>query len=138
MPELSLLLLTCKRLLVAVHDTAPGKIVWAELDRNPVAGEYADKILSHPSRNVRQNLVLVLKLTLNIAFGSVSTTVAITSIASSFDKRYPDSARDTYPAGFLTYCVKITAPSAVTATVCSKCALKLPSSVTAVHPSLNT
>src|SRR5271170_219591 len=31
--------------------------------------------------------------TLNIALGSVSTTTAITSIASSFDKPYPDSAR---------------------------------------------
>src|SRR5271155_232286 len=30
--------------------------------------------------------------TLNMAFGRVSTTVAITSIASSFDKPYPDSA----------------------------------------------
>src|SRR6201993_5190873 len=30
--------------------------------------------------------------TLNIALGNVSTTVAITSIASSFDKPYPDSA----------------------------------------------
>jgi hypothetical protein len=58
--------------------------------------------------------------TLNIAFGNVSTTVAITSIASSFDNPYPDSARDGYPAGLLPYCVKITAPSAVTATVCSK------------------
>jgi hypothetical protein len=29
-------------------------------------------------------------------------------------------------------------PSAVTATVCSKCAERLPSFVTAVHPSLNT
>jgi hypothetical protein len=58
--------------------------------------------------------------TLNIAFGNVSTTVAITSIASSFDKLYPDSAHDTYPAGFFTYCVKMTAPSSVTATVCSK------------------
>src|SRR5277367_612820 len=30
--------------------------------------------------------------TLNMALGKVSTTVAITSIASSFDKPYPDSA----------------------------------------------
>src|ERR1700684_2377157 len=37
--------------------------------------------------------------TLNIAFGNVSTTVAITSIASSFDNPYPDSARDSYPVG---------------------------------------
>jgi hypothetical protein len=37
--------------------------------------------------------------TLNIAFGNVSTTVAITSIASSFDKQFPDSARDPLPAG---------------------------------------
>ena len=40
--------------------------------------------------------------TLNIALGNVSTTVAITSIASSFDKRYSQSARDNYPAGFFT------------------------------------
>src|SRR5271155_2589402 len=39
--------------------------------------------------------------TLNIAFGNVSTTVAITSIASSFDKLYPDSARAPHPAGSL-------------------------------------
>src|ERR1700691_2568861 len=38
--------------------------------------------------------------TLNIAFGNVSTTVAITSIASSFDKPYPDSARNSRPTGF--------------------------------------
>src|SRR5580704_5638832 len=37
--------------------------------------------------------------TLNIALGNVSTTVAITSIASSFDKLYPDSARDAHPTG---------------------------------------
>src|ERR1700761_7423460 len=37
--------------------------------------------------------------TLNIAFGNVSTTVAITSIASSFDKLYPDSAWDSRPVG---------------------------------------
>src|SRR5882724_4035764 len=42
------------------------------------------------------------------------------------------------PALLANYCVKTRAPSAVTATVCSKCALKLPSSVTAVQPSSNT
>src|SRR5580704_16938304 len=36
------------------------------------------------------------------------------------------------------YCVKITGPSFVTATQCSKCALQLPSAVTAVHLSSNT
>src|SRR5580698_731931 len=39
--------------------------------------------------------------TLNIAFGNVSTTVAITSIASSFDKRYPDSDRSHRPSALL-------------------------------------
>jgi hypothetical protein len=39
--------------------------------------------------------------TLNIAFGKVSTTVAITSIASSFDKLYPDSARSHRRHGLL-------------------------------------
>jgi hypothetical protein len=75
--------------------------------------------------------------TLNMAFGNVSRTVAITSIASSFDNPYPDSAchRQASPQ---IHCVRTTAPSVVTATVCSKCALKLPSSVTAVQPSLST
>src|SRR5271167_1890916 len=42
-----------------------------------------------------RTLCLFSSSTLNIAFGNVSTTVAITSIASSFDKPYPDP-----PTGF--------------------------------------
>src|SRR5580704_13904643 len=49
-------------LLVAVNDPASGQIVWTELYRHPVAREDADEILSHASRYVRQNLVLVFKL----------------------------------------------------------------------------
>jgi hypothetical protein len=50
--------------------------------------------------------------TLNIAFGSVSTTTAMTSIASSFDKPYPASARS-HSAGKAPepYCVNTIAPS---------------------------
>jgi hypothetical protein len=50
----------------------------------PVAGKDADEILSHLSGNVRQHLMLVFEFTRNIAFGSGSITVAITSMASSF------------------------------------------------------
>ena len=49
-------------LFVAVHDAAPGQIVGAKLNRYPIAGENADEIFPHTSRNVRQNLVLVFKL----------------------------------------------------------------------------
>ena len=99
---------------------------------------------------------------MNIALGNVSVTVAITSIASSFDKLYPASAGRLLATGFVMaisgllvlssldpgcrslmaaptlklkgsrssnpenanaedfYSVKIVAPVAVTATVCSK------------------
>jgi hypothetical protein len=55
--------------------------------------------------------------------GSVSVTTAITSIASSFDKPHPTSG-GAYALPFFwieyRYSVRILAPVAVTATVCSK------------------
>jgi len=59
-----------------------------------------------------------------MAFGRVSVTTAITSIASSFDKPHPASAGALQSAsGLLTracYSVRTLAPVAVTATECSK------------------
>jgi hypothetical protein len=59
---------------------------------------------------------------LNMALGNVSTTVAMTSIASSFDKLYPLLARFRAPefGPNLYYSVRTFAPVSVTATVCSK------------------
>jgi hypothetical protein len=62
-------------------------------------------------------------LTLNMALGRVSVTTAITSIASSFDKPHPASGDACALPCFWTedlYSVRILAPVAVTATVCSK------------------
>jgi hypothetical protein len=60
---------------------------------------------------------------LNMAFGRVSVTTAITSIMSSFDKWYPASAGPLMHGQLVSrvcYSVRIFAPVAVTATVCSK------------------
>jgi hypothetical protein len=53
-----------RSLFIAVHDATTGQIVWAELNRDAVAGEDADKILPHAAGDVREDLVLVLKLNL--------------------------------------------------------------------------
>jgi len=66
----------------------------------------------------------VSSFTLNMAFGNVSTTVAMTSIASSFDKLYPLLGRFRAPEfwteNLAPYSVRTFAPVSVTATVCSK------------------
>src|SRR5271156_2929932 len=49
-------------LFVAVNDPAPGQIVRTELNRHPVARENANEVLPHASRNMSQNLMLVLQL----------------------------------------------------------------------------
>jgi len=51
-------------LLVAVDNAAAVEIVWAELNRDAVAGEDADEVFAHTSRDVCKGLVLVLKLDL--------------------------------------------------------------------------
>src|SRR3974390_1040869 len=94
--------------------------------------------------------------TLNIALGSGSITTAITSIASSlliqlqlsvlcYQLSVVNYARpalrfttDHWQPTTDNYSVKITGPFFVTATVCSKCALCVPSFVTAVQLSAST
>src|SRR3989441_2257865 len=88
--------------------------------------------------------------TRNIAFGSGSMTVAMTSMASSLG--LPESPFSFFLSWFGRFAiyscfahhagpvtsrgrVKIHGPFAVTATVCSKCAEGLPSAVSAVHSS---
>lgn len=58
----ALTFMTLLTLFVAVHDSAPGEIVGAKFYRHPIAGEDADEVFPHTSRNMRQNLVLVFKL----------------------------------------------------------------------------
>ncbi len=76
-------------LLVAVDNAAAVEVVRAELNRDAVAGEDTDEVFAHTSGDVCKGLVLVLKLDLEHRIRRVSTTTAITSIASSFDKRSP-------------------------------------------------
>src|SRR5271156_4521140 len=116
-PNFHLLLLTFKTaLLVAVNDPATGQIVWAELHRHSITGQDADKILPHASRNVRQNLVLVLKLDFKHRVGQ-----RLNYRCHYFNRVFLRQTLSRFrPQAFVAYCVKITAPSAVTATVCSK------------------
>src|SRR5260370_33621904 len=51
-------------LLVAVDNTAAVEVVWTELNRDTVAGEDADEVFAHTSRDVSKGLVLVFKLDL--------------------------------------------------------------------------
>ena len=45
-----------------VHDSAPCQVIRTQLDRNPVAGEDANEVFAHASRNMGQGLVLIFKL----------------------------------------------------------------------------
>src|SRR5271163_3916301 len=125
-------------LLIAVDNPPACKIVRAELHCHAIAGKNPDKILPHAPRNMGQSLVLVFKLHLEHGIRQ-----RLDDRCHHFNRVFlrqtlSRSASPTAGSSRTTYCVKITAPSAVTATVCSKCALKLPSCVTAVQPSLNT
>src|ERR1700736_2461829 len=51
-------------LLVAVDNAAAVEVVWAELNRDAVAGEDADEVFAHTSGDVCKGLVLVFKLDL--------------------------------------------------------------------------
>src|SRR5580704_4032848 len=51
-------------LLVAVDNAAAVEIVRAELNRDAVAGEDADEVFAHASRDVSKGLMLVFKLDL--------------------------------------------------------------------------
>src|SRR3984885_11385172 len=51
-------------LLVAVDNAAAVEVVWAELNRDAVAGEDADEVFAHASGYVSKGLMLVLKLNL--------------------------------------------------------------------------
>ncbi len=78
------------RSLVPVHNPSAIQVIRTQLHRHAVPGQNPDEVLAHPAGHMRQSLVVVLSsFTLNIAFGNVSRTVAMTSIASSFDNRYP-------------------------------------------------
>jgi len=59
------------------------QVVRRKFDCDFVAGQDSYKVLPHLAGNVRQYLVFVFELTLNMALGRGSTTTAITSIASS-------------------------------------------------------
>src|ERR1039458_7081229 len=56
-------------LFVSIYNAAARQVVWRQLNRHPVAGKYANKVLAHLARDVRQHLVLVLQFHLEHGIG---------------------------------------------------------------------
>src|ERR1700691_819145 len=139
---------------ITIHNSAAIQVVGGKLHRYLVTGQDANKILAHLSRNMRQHLVLVLQFHLEHGVGQrlknhchhfnrvffahrllkKSVLNCQFPVSQSKPSALYREPRTELPSHF----VKITGPSFVTATQCSKCALKLPSTVTAVHLSSST
>src|SRR6185369_11127571 len=56
--------LTRQRSFVAIHDAAAVQVVGRKLDCDLVTGQYANEVLAHLSRDVRQHLVFVFQFNL--------------------------------------------------------------------------
>src|ERR1700733_6980120 len=127
---------------IAINNSAAVQIVGGKLHRNFVTRQDANEILSHLARHMRQHLVLVLQFHLEHGVGQRLqdhghhfNRVFFTHSLLAFSPwllANPLAWREAF------YLVKIIGPSFVTATQCSKCALQLPSAVTAVHLSPST
>src|ERR1039458_7693020 len=126
-------------LFVSIYNAAARQVVWRQLNRHPVAGKNANKVLAHLARDVRQHLVLVLQFHLehgigqgfnhhrhylNRVFLTHSTPENQLSVASCqlpvMNSTFP-KPRSQLATG--NYSVKITGPFRVTAMQCSKWAL---------------
>jgi hypothetical protein len=59
----------CRKLAFPVNDSAFGQIVRREFDPNPVAWHDADKVLAHPTGDVRQNDVSTFDLNAKTSIG---------------------------------------------------------------------
>src|SRR3990170_865909 len=106
------------RLFKPVRDPAPGQVVRAQLHLDPVARKNPNEVHPHLARHVGQHLVPVVQLYPEHGVGQ------------RLDHRSFDFDRV-----FFRHRVSMSGPFSVMATVCSKWAARLPSSVTAVHRS---
>jgi hypothetical protein len=57
------------RLFIPIHNPAAIQVVWAQLYGHAITGQNPDKILAHPSRDMGQDLVIVLELDLEHGIG---------------------------------------------------------------------
>src|SRR6266480_1071982 len=106
-------------LLEPVRDAPAREVVGRELDLHAVAREDPDEVHSHLPAHVREHLVAVLQL----------------HAEHRVRERLHHRALDLDRVFFRHLRVSTSGSPSVTATVCSKCAAKLPSLVTAVQPS---
>src|SRR5215468_6681739 len=131
------------RLLEPVRDAAARQIVGRQLDLDPVAGQDPDEVHAHLARDVGQHAVPIVQLDAEhgVRQGLDDLPlhldrVVLGLLALALLGELAASSR--HQAASLASAVSTSGPCSVTATVCSKCAARLPSTVTAVHRSAKT
>src|SRR2546425_5899152 len=120
-------------LLEPISDPATGEVVRRQLDLHTVAGQDANEVHPHLPADVREHLVPVLELDPEHRVGQRLDHHPL-DLDRVFFRHHPRPAgvvRADWPVRL----VSTSGPFSVTATVCSKCAARLPSCVTAVQPS---
>src|SRR5262245_11563034 len=132
------------RLLEPVRNATTRQIVGGQLDLDPIAGQDADEVQAHLARDVRQHAVAVVELDpehrvrqglddLPLHLDRVVLGLLALPLLGQLTAPPPG-----HQAASFTSWVNTSGPRSVTATVCSKCAARLPSAVTAVHRSAST
>ena len=108
-------------LFVAVNNSSAIQVVGTQLHGHAVAGQNADKVLAHPPRYMGQHFVVILELDLEHGIGQrlydrchYLNRVFLRQTVSRF------WCFRTFNSLDRGYSVRILAPVAVTATVCSK------------------
>src|SRR3989475_4287921 len=109
--------------LEPVRDAAASQIVRRQFHLDPVTGQDPDEVHPHLAAHVRQHAMAVLQLH------------AKHRVGERLHHRALDLDRIFFRHHAATRLVSTSGPLSVTAMVCSKCAARLPSLVTAVHPS---
>src|SRR5881628_2468338 len=120
-------------LLEPIRDPATGEVVRRQLELHTVAGQDANEVHPHLPADVREHLVPVLELDPEHRVGQRLDHHPL-DLDRVFFRHHPRLA-GAVSADWPVRLVSTSGPFSVTATVCSKCAARLPSCVTAVQPS---
>src|ERR1051326_2152867 len=115
---------TVDPLFESVGDSAPREVVRRQLHLHAIARQDADEVHAHLAADVREHAVAVLELHPEHRVRERLHDGALHLDHVLFGHRRYAALR-----------VSTSGPSSVTAIVCSKCAARLPSFVTAVQPS---
>src|SRR3990170_759863 len=127
-------------LLEPIGDATPRQVVRRKLDLHPVTGQDPDEVHPHLAGDVGEDPVAVLQLDpehrvrQRLHHGALHLDrVVLRLLRLPVLRHLPAPARHQSASH-----VSTSGPDSVTATVCSKCAARLPSSVTAVQRSAST